>query len=95
MEHTIAQNKAPCFGGRAPLFSQRDLLRLVGPLLVEQLLAVTVGMADTMMVSRCGEAAISGVSLVDMINNLIIVLFAALATGGAVGPSKTEVSNSC
>lgn len=51
MEHTIAQNKAFCFGGRAPLFSQRDLLRLVGPLLVEQLLAVTVGMADTMVVS--------------------------------------------
>ena len=46
---------------------------LVGPLLIEQFLAVTVGMADTMMVSRCGEAAISGVSLVDMINNLIIV----------------------
>ena len=88
MEHTIAQNKASCFGGRAPLFSQRDLLRLVGPLLVEQLLAVTVGMADTMMVSRCGEAAISGVSLVDMINNLIIVLFAALATGGAVVVSQ-------
>ena len=88
MEHTIAQNKDSCFGGRAPLFSQRDLLRLVGPLLVEQLLAVTVGMADTMMVSRCGEAAISGVSLVDMINNLIIVLFAALATGGAVVVSQ-------
>jgi len=88
MKHTIAQNKAPRFGGRAPLFSQRDLLRLVGPLLVEQLLAVTVGMADTMMVSRCGEAAISGVSLVDMINNLIIVLFAALATGGAVVVSQ-------
>ena len=88
MEHTIAQNKASCFGGRAPLFSQRDVLRLVGPLLVEQLLAVTVGMADTMMVSRCGEAAISGVSLVDMINNLIIVLFAALATGGAVVASQ-------
>ena len=88
MEHTITQNGVPCFGGRAPLFSQRDLLRLVGPLLVEQLLAVTVGMADTMMVSRCGEAAISGVSLVDMINNLIIVLFAALATGGAVVVSQ-------
>ena len=28
MEHTIAQNKALCFGGRAPLFSQRDLFRL-------------------------------------------------------------------
>ena len=44
MEHTIAQNKAPCFGGRTPLFSQRDLLRLVGPLLVEQLLAVTLSL---------------------------------------------------
>lgn len=51
MEHTITQNGAPRFGGRVPLFSQRDLLRLVGPLLVEQLLAVTVGMADTMVVS--------------------------------------------
>ena len=78
----------PLFSGREPLFSQKDLLRLVGPLLIEQFLAVTVGMADTMMVSRCGEAAISGVSLVDMINNLIIVLFAALATGGAVVVSQ-------
>ena len=78
----------PLFSGREPLFSQKDLLRLAGPLLIEQFLAVTVGMADTMMVSRCGEAAISGVSLVDMINNLIIVLFAALATGGAVVVSQ-------
>ena len=76
--------KAPLFGGRKPLFTQSQLLKLTWPLLVEQFLAVTVGMADTMMVSRCGEAAISGVSLVDMINNLIIVLFSALATGGAV-----------
>ena len=75
-------------GGREPLFSQKELLVLAIPLLVEQLLEVTVGMADTMMVSRCGEAAISGVSLVDMINNLIIVLFAALATGGAVVVSQ-------
>ena len=63
-------------------------MKLTWPLLVEQFLAVTVGMADTMMVSRCGEAAISGVSLVDMINNLIIVLFSALATGGAVVVSQ-------
>ena len=84
----VSGRKAPLFGGRKPLFTQSELLRLVGPLLVEQLLAVTVGMADTMMVSRCGEAAISGVSLVDMINNLIIVLFAALATGGAVVVSQ-------
>ena len=80
----VSGTKKPLFGGRKPLFTQKELLLLTGPLLVEQLLEVTVGMADTMMVSRCGEAAISGVSLVDMINNLIIVLFAALATGGAV-----------
>ncbi len=84
---TVSAQKAR-FGGRKPLFTQKELLRLVIPLLIEQLLAVTVGMADTMMVSRCGEAAISGVSLVDMINNLIIVLFAALATGGAVVVSQ-------
>ena len=71
-----------------PLFTDRELVRLVVPLFIEQLLAVTVGVADTMMVSRCGEAAISGVSLVDMINLLIINLFAALATGGAVVVSQ-------
>ena len=88
VKNASAGEKAGWFNGRTPLFSQKDLLRLVGPLLIEQFLAVTVGMADTMMVSRCGEAAISGVSLVDMINNLIIVLFAALATGGAVVVSQ-------
>lgn len=65
-------------------FTRRDLARLLTPLVVEQFLAVTVGMADTMMVSYAGEAAISGVSLVDMLNVLIINVFAALATGGAV-----------
>ena len=84
----VSGTKKPLFGGRKPLFTQKELLLLTGPLLVEQLLEVTVGMADTMMVSRCGEAAISGVSLVDMINNLIIVLFSALATGGAVVVSQ-------
>ena len=84
----VSGTKKPLLGGRKPLFTQKELLLLTGPLLVEQLLEVTVGMADTMMVSRCGEAAISGVSLVDMINNLIIVLFAALATGGAVVASQ-------
>ena len=88
VKNASAGEKAGWSNGRTPLFSQKDLLRLVGPLLIEQFLAVTVGMADTMMVSRCGEAAISGVSLVDMINNLIIVLFAALATGGAVVVSQ-------
>ena len=71
-----------------PLFTNQQLCALIVPLLIEQLLAVAVGMADTMMVSQAGEAAVSGVSLVDMINNLIIYLFSALATGGAVVTSQ-------
>lgn len=70
------------------LFSHADLRRLILPLLIEQALAVTVGMADTMMVSWAGEAAVSGVSLVDMLIVLIFQLFAALATGGAVVTSQ-------
>lgn len=70
------------------LFTNRQLIRLLWPLVVEQALAVLVGMADTMMVSSVGEAAISGVSLVDMINILIFNIFAALATGGAVVTSQ-------
>lgn len=66
------------------LFSKEDLKRLMLPLLLEQLLAVTIGMMDTVMVSACGEAAVSGVSLVDSINVLLINAFSALATGGAV-----------
>jgi len=69
---------------RPLLFSDRDLIRLIIPIIIEQGLAILVGMADTVMVARVGEAAISGVSLVDMINRLIIQTFAALATGGAV-----------
>lgn len=71
-----------------PLFSTRALCALILPLMVEQLLAVTVGMADTMMVSRVGEAAVSGISLVDAVNVLLIQVFAALATGGAVVVSQ-------
>ena len=68
----------------AAMFSNADLKRLIFPLVIEQALALTVGMADVMMVSYAGEAAVSGVSLVDMINVLLINIFAALATGGAV-----------
>ncbi|EHU8539400.1 MATE family efflux transporter [Enterococcus faecalis] len=66
------------------MFSNRDLKKLLVPLVIEQALVMMVGIADTMMVSYAGEAAISGVSLVDMVNNLIIFVLAAIATGGAV-----------
>ena len=70
------------------LFSNKRLFRLIIPLVIEQGLTILVGMADGVMVSSVGEAAISGVSLVDMINAVILVLFAALATGGSVVTSQ-------
>ena len=70
------------------LFSNRQLMRLIIPLVIEQILAIMVGLCDGIMVSAVGEAAISGVSLVDMINNVVLNLFAALATGGAVVTSQ-------
>ena len=66
------------------LFSNKDLKKLIIPLVLEQALAISVGMADTVMVSSVGEVAVSGVSLVDMLNYLFFSFFAALATGGAV-----------
>lgn len=70
------------------MFDNKALRKLILPLVLEQTLAITVGMADAMMVSSAGEAAISGVSLVDMLNNLFIGLLAAFATGGAVVTSQ-------
>ncbi|MCI5846754.1 MAG: MATE family efflux transporter [Clostridiales bacterium] len=66
------------------LFSNRDLVRLIVPLVIEQFLAVFIGMADTVMVSGISEGAVSAVSLVDSINVLFIQLFSAMATGGAI-----------
>ena len=70
--------------GENRMFTRRQIYQLMLPLIIEQLLTVTVGIADSMMVSVAGEAAVSGVSLVDAINNLVLSVLAALATGGAV-----------
>ena len=66
------------------LFSNRDLRKLLVPLIVEQLLNSLMGTADTVMVSNVGPEAISAVSLVDSINVLIIQAFSALAAGGTI-----------
>lgn len=66
------------------IFSNKDLMTLIIPLIIEQMLTVTVGLADSIMIASVGEAAVSGVSLVDSIMMLLANVFAALATGGAV-----------
>ena len=66
------------------LFSNKDLKAMIVPLFLEQLLVMLVGMADTLVVSYAGEAAVSGVSLVNQFNTIFIYLFTALASGGAV-----------
>ena len=66
------------------MFSNRDLRRLIAPLFLEQLLVILVGLADTFVISYAGEAAVSGVSLVNSFNTIFIFLFTALASGGAV-----------
>lgn len=66
------------------MFSNRDLKKMIFPLVGEQILVILVGMLDTAMVSYAGEAAVSGVSLTDMLNYFFMTVFAAIATGGAV-----------
>lgn len=66
------------------MFSNKDLKNLIVPLFMEQLLVMLVGIADTFVISFVGEAAVSGVSLVNAFNTIFIYLFTALASGGAV-----------
>lgn len=66
------------------MFTNKDLRRMILPLFMEQFLVMLVGIADTAIISYAGEAAVSGVSLVNSFNTIFIYLFTALASGGAV-----------
>ena len=71
-----------------PMFSNRDLVNFVVPLVIDALLVIAAGLVDTAMVSSAGEAAVSGVSLVDSLNLLFVTVFNAVATGGVVVTSQ-------
>lgn len=79
---------SPLLPEKRQLFSNRALRAMIVPLLIEQLLQMVVGIADTLMVSYAGEATVSGVSLDTMIYTIFIYLFTALASGGAVVVSQ-------
>ena len=83
----MTATKTPAFH-KPPMFTRQQLIALLLPLIAEQALSVTIGLADTLMVSSVGEAAVSGVSLVDSFNTLMIQIMSALATGGAVVTSQ-------
>lgn len=79
----MADKAVSLCGEKNVMFTNRQLVALMWPLLLEQMLAITVGLADSLMVATVGDAAISAVSLVDSISNLMIYVFSAMATGGA------------
>ena len=69
---------------REVMFTNKRIFRLLWPVLIEQTLASTVGIADTIMVSNIGDTAVSAVGLIDTINNMFIQIFAAISTGATV-----------
>ena len=71
------------------LFSNRDLVKLIIPLILQQVLGVLVSTVDTVMVSSAGEAAVSGVSLVGTLDTLLVIFFTSLISGGAVLIAQT------
>ena len=82
MKDTQALSTAPAHS--APLFSGRALFSIIFPLILQQILSITVGTADSMMVAYAGEAAVSGVSLVNTLDTLLVLVFTSLVSGGSV-----------
>ena len=66
------------------LFTKRQIVAIILPLLLQNLLSIAIGMADSIMVSNKGEAAFAGVSLVNSLDAVLVTLFGALTAGGSV-----------
>lgn len=81
--------RSPQIEGESMLFSNRDLRKIIIPLLLSQILSVLVGMVDTVMVAYAGEAAVSGVSLVSSLDTLLLIFFTSTIGGGAVVLSQS------
>jgi len=83
------------------MFSRRDLFKLILPMIIQQVLSITVSTVDSMMVASAGEAAVSGVSLVGTVDALLVIAFSSLVTGGtvavshALGTGDKEFSREC
>ena len=75
-------------GTQYTLYSNRDLFNLIGPLIMERDLVLTVGVADGMMVAYLGEASVSAVSMVNLLNVFLHNIFLAISVGGVVTASQ-------
>lgn len=73
----------------SPLFSRKDISKILFPLVLQNMLTITIGMVDSIMVSGDGEAAFAGVSLVSSLDTLLVTLFSSIASGGAVVLAQT------
>ena len=66
------------------LFSTKALVKIMIPLILQQILNMTVGVVNSIMVSHAGEAAVSAVSLVNTMDGVLVIFFTALVSGGSV-----------
>ena len=66
------------------IFTNKMLMSLFIPVLIEQIMTVAIGIADTVMVSHVGETAVAGISFITTFNTSIKVLMSGLSAGGSI-----------
>ena len=85
------------------LFTNKQLLWLILPIVIESALSMSLGMIDGVMASHAktgtAEDILAAITQVDQISSLLIQLLSAFAAGGAIltsqllGAGKTEEAN--